>query len=478
MNVEYYSDKTIKKFIEDTVCQNDKMLLSYYNNGRVSAFRRRMEILGVDSKKIQKIVYTYVTDSIRDIILDSIGRLSKYMKPVGDMVISGGEAFNFYFDRSSRVVTSDIDTKFVPRFGKNGFFEKLQATKLLFWDKMGEEAYKIERQIRDRMSQETPNKLSKFFGIRLPTKDPIVTRRYTLIKKHKQSPPSESFVTPENVLIDVELFTLDLKIRYFTPSDKKISEHNLGGILDVAFMRPGEIGYDVAFDSVRGFTYKVPSKKAFKYNPHITIASKRFLIEDLHLMQSLGLRPDKKDKDQKRMYNFAKNVMGIKNIKMSDDIYKRVIPLLKSNNSRWTTRKFPSRFFTKAKRINPFKWSERTTTPSRSKLVSQMLVGYKGSNGIITKGLKRTSGDYRFNLKNEKWVKNNSINYIKNEYNYRPSTDGNTHVNIDKLKPSEVLYGYNPKRNKSMSRLILQKSAMIPLSGLKTINSKNLNVVQ
>mgnify|MGYP006897443883 CR=1 FL=1 len=42
---------------------------------------------------------------------------------MGDIVISGGEAFNIYFDRDSRVITSDIDTKFVPRFRKNNSSE-------------------------------------------------------------------------------------------------------------------------------------------------------------------------------------------------------------------------------------------------------------------------------------------------------------------------------------------------------------------
>lgn len=476
MNVEYYSDKTIKKFVKDTVCQNDKTLLRYYNQDRVSAFRRRLQILGVDSKKIQKIVYTYVTDSIRDIILDAIGELTEYMEPMGDLVISGGEAFNFYFDRNSRVVTSDIDTKFVPRFGKKNFFENLQATKLLLWDKIGSLAYKIEESIRNRLSGES-SKLARLFGIRLPQKNPVVTRRYTLIKKFKQSSNNNGSVTPENVLIDVELFTLDLQVRYYTPKDGKVSEHNLGGILDIAFMRPGELGYDVASDRVRGYTYKNQNTNTFKYNPNITIASKRFLLEDLYLMQSLGLRPDKKEKDQRRMYNFAKNVLGIKNIKMTDDIFKKVLPMIKEREPKWSTKPFPPRLLEKAKRINPFKWSERTTMPSRSKLITQLLVGYKGPSGVNMKGLKKTSGDYRFNLRKKTWVKNVRTNYVKNEYNYRPTSNSNAKVNINKMKPSMVLYGYNPIRDKNMSPIILQKSTMIPLSGLKTINSRNLNVV-
>jgi len=468
MNVGYYSEKTVNNFIKKNVCHGDALLLKYYQDGKIKSFRRRLEILKVDPKDIQKVIYIYVTDTIRDVILDTIGNLTKYMEPMGDLVISGGEAFNFYFDRDSRVITSDIDTKFVPRFRKKNFFENLQATKLILWEKLGKTAVNIENKIIKKLS-DTRNMITRMYGISLPKSTPVVTRRYSLIRKKKQSPNRVSAVTPENVLIDVELFTLDLKIRYFSTQDKKIEQRNLGGILDIALMRPGELGYDVAFDRIRGYTY--PN---FRYNPNVIIASKRFLLEDLYLMQSLGLRPEKKEKDRKRMYNFATKILEIKNVKSSDTVYdiflKSVKVLPMKTKSKQKIKDLPQNILKRAERINPYDYQNRTTQPLKSKVIGQFLVGFKGPRGLTVRGIKETSGPFRFNVTKEQWVKNNSPFYVKNEYNYRPNNKFQSEINVNALKPTNILYGYNPKRNYKMSEKIIQAASMIPLIGLKNMN--------
>lgn len=467
MNVGYYSEKTVNNFIKKNVCHGDALLLKYYQDGKIKSFRRRLEILKVDPKDIQKVIYIYVTDTIRDVILDTIGNLTKYMEPMGDLVISGGEAFNFYFDRDSRVITSDIDTKFVPRFRKKDFFENLQATKLILWEKLGKTAVNIENKIIKKLS-DTKNMITRMYGISLPKSTPVVTRRYSLIRKKKQSPNRVSAITPEDVLIDVELFTLDLKIRYFSTQDK-ISQRNLGGILDIALMRPGELGYDVAFDRIRGYTY--PN---FRYNPNVIIASKRFLLEDLYLMQSLGLRPEKREKDRKRMYNFATKILEIKNVKSSDTVYdiflKSVKVLPMKTKSKQVIKDLPQSILKKAERINPYDYQNRTTQPLKSKVIGQFLVGFKGPRGLTVRGIKETSGPFRFNVTKEQWVKNNSPFYVKNEYNYRPNNKFQSEINVNALKPTNILYGYNPKRNYKMSEKIIQAASMIPLIGLKNMN--------
>jgi peptidase E len=64
--------------------------------------------------------------------METIGEISEYMKNMGDVIVSGGEAFNLYVDFKERIVTSDIDAKFVPRMPVNPqYFGKLQATKLI-----------------------------------------------------------------------------------------------------------------------------------------------------------------------------------------------------------------------------------------------------------------------------------------------------------------------------------------------------------
>ena len=468
MDVNYYSEKAVNNFIKKTVCHGDALLLKYYQDGKIKSFRRRLEILKVDPKDIQKIIYIYVTDTIRDVILDTIGNLTRYMEPMGDLVISGGEAFNYYFDRDSRVITSDIDTKFVPRFRKKNFFENLQATKLILWEKLGRTSIDIEKKIIEKI-EKTRNMITRMYGISLPKSTPVVTRRYSLIRKKKQSPNKVSAVTPENVLIDVELFTLDLKIRYFSTQDNKISLRNLGGILDIALMRPGELGYDAAFDRVRGYM-----NINHKYNPNIIIASKRFLLEDLYLMQTLGLRPEKKEKDRKRMYTFATKILGLKDVKSSDTIYdiflKSVKVLPMKTRTKQVVKDLPNKLLKKAEGVNPYNYQNRTTQPLKSKVIGQFLVGFKGPRGLTVKGIKETSGPFRFDVTKERWVRNNSPYYVKNEYNYRPNNKFKSNINVNSLKPTNILYGYNPQRNYKMSEKIIQAASMIPLIGLKNTN--------
>ena len=472
MNRNFYSDKTVDTFVKKTVCQGDQILYRYFQNEDRMRFRRRLEILKVDPKVIEKAVYSYVTDSIRDIILDTIGNLTRFLKPMGDLIVSGGEGFNLYFDRDSRVVTSDIDTKFVPRIAHKGFFEGLQATKLLLWDKLGELALSIEPRVRARIDALRVTRMSKVLGISLPQTGPVVTRRYTLISKSKQSPGNSPNVTPQNVMIDVELFTLDLKLRYFSTKDHTIRQRNLGGILDIAFMRPGELGYDVGIGSTRGVMYKNILTNKFVYNPDVMIAGKRFLLEDLYLMQSMGLRDDKKDKDRKRMVQFSRKVLGIKGVTMAnsiDSIYKKAIKALpkepKKDRVVPVPKPFSKALIRKAEKVNPFRWSTRTTVPSRGKVSRQFLVGLKGPAGLAIKGFTRTSGPYRFDLKTRKWVRTTRRSYVRDEYNYRPSED----VVVDgiKLKPKQILHGYNPRRDKDMSRVLIKKAGQIPLIGLK-----------
>jgi len=98
--------------------------------------------------------------------------------------------------------------------------------------------------------QKKNSKLFKFLGIGFNTSGSYVTRRYTIIKKKKLgngNAPSKS-----DVFIDVELFALDLNIRHFSPKTGKIENANIGGILDIPFMRPNEFGYEVAFTKKTG----------------------------------------------------------------------------------------------------------------------------------------------------------------------------------------------------------------------------------
>ena len=122
MDDKYYSPETIDNFIRYKLCLNKKELLETFENQNITKFRKLLSKFS-DRRKVQSVVYALVTDSIRPIILDIVSELTTFLRPMGDLVVTGGEAFNMYFPREHRVVTSDIDTKFVPTF-ENNFFEK------------------------------------------------------------------------------------------------------------------------------------------------------------------------------------------------------------------------------------------------------------------------------------------------------------------------------------------------------------------
>ena len=280
----------------------DKLLKKYYDEDKLKEFRSRLSTK-YSQKDLESMVYAYVTDSVRDIVYDIIGNLTIYLKKSGDLILTGGDAVNYYLLLDQKVVTSDIDTKFVPRFriDKN-FFAKLQAVKLILWDKLGEISQTYGTKIKQRLSSK--NKLARFLGIGFSSTGPYVTRRYTLKQKKKISRTNKPSL--ENVLIDVEIFALDLKINYYSPKDKKVMKHNLGGILDIAFMRPDEFGYEVGeARNSAGILFRNNHGKLIM-NKNITIAKRRFLVEDIYLMYSLGLRPHKKQKDRQRMIRLVR----------------------------------------------------------------------------------------------------------------------------------------------------------------------------
>ena len=460
MDENYYSEKTRKDFIKTILCKDDPTLLRYYGNNEILKFRKRLAKLSDDSS-VEQVVYTFVTDAVRDVIYDIIGKLTVFMRPMGDLVISGGEAFNIYFDKNNRIITSDIDTKFVPTFTEN-IFRNIQVSKILLWDKLGKVSESFESLISKRIKKfvET-SKVGKLLGIKIPINGPYVTRRYTLIKKNKQR--NNNTVKEKNVLIDVEVFALDLKLRYFLPSDKKVTLRNLGGILDIAFMRPGEIGYEVVFSREKGLFYKKFGTNQMVYNKNILFADKKFLIEDLYIMDSLGLRPHKKNKDQKRIRAFAKKVLKLTNIPKSGNIFEKVLKSIPKPKTRSIRRRtIPHQYIELAKKINPVRYESRTTPVEKSK---KLLLGLKGTKGINIPGFKPTVSDYRFNLTSQKWVKNGRPSYIRNTYNYRPTNIPN------KIKESyrarDILYGYNPVRNRHIHPKILKSAALIQFVGLK-----------
>jgi hypothetical protein len=485
MDRDYYSDKTINNFIKKDICQNDKLLYKYYETVQVKKFRRRLQILKIDQKVLEQSIYVYITDSVRDIILNFVGKLTQFLHPMGDLIISGGEAFNTYFDKGDRIVTSDIDTKFIPIFKTdNGkligpsyykYFGYLQAVKIILWDYLGKNCALLSTQIHKRLEIIKKEKIARLLGISLPTTGPYVTRRYTLIKKSKQSSNNSRQITEGNVLIDVELFALDLNLKYYSVDDNQNKERVLGGILDIAIMRPFEVGYEVAYSREKGTHYLNKVTQKVIYNPNILIAGKKFLVEDLYLLKSLGLRPKKKVKDRKRMLGFSRSVLKIKNIKSTDsdeDIFKKAlknVSQLKSNKINLKNRPVieSNKIIQHAQKINLNKHANFTTIPNKRKIISQFLYGLKGPRKTPVKGFTKTSGPYRFNIDKKEWIFNNRTIYIKNKYNFRPNKRTLPHkMNVPPINHTN-LYSYVSMRNNWVPKVVLKKAAHLPFIGLK-----------
>ena len=462
MDTEIYSEAVINRFMKKNLFFNDPLLEKYYETDNLTAFRKRVHrVHGKES--FEKMIYAIVTDSVRDIILRTAAELSEFLKPMGDLVVSGGEAFNMYLDRAERLVTSDIDTKFIPIIPYDDkYFGKLQGIKLLLWNKLGEISRRINTKIKERLSRKT--KVARFLGLGFSEKGPYVTRRYLLIKKKKSQSGGDPGKT--DIFIDVELFALDLNLRYFSIEKGRITQEVLGGMLDIPFMRPKEFGYEAVQSKKQGVTYKNKETGAIVHDKRLYVAGKRFLLDDVYLMQKLGLRPEKKEKDRQRMYKLAGMITKGVNISATDSIntiYNRTHNKIKS--VRFVTRRKGNVNMSLAAKVDPMRYSAFTTKPREDRLSKQLVYGVKGSvPNLNIPGYTKTHGNQRFNLNKRVWVKNTSKSYVKNEFNYRPTTGKGIPNKIDFTK---LLYGYKPVRDKWVPPPIIKKAAMIPFVGLK-----------
>ena len=154
MDDHIYSKPTRDKFLNEHLLFRDPKLKKYFDRTLqrdLDKFRTQVRTKH-SSKSFDTFMYVLVTDSIRDILLQTVSEITEHMKSMGDLVISGGEAFNLYTDYENRIVTSDIDAKFIPRMSVNPeFFGKLQAVKLILWDKLGQVAQELNLRIKKRL---------------------------------------------------------------------------------------------------------------------------------------------------------------------------------------------------------------------------------------------------------------------------------------------------------------------------------------
>ena len=494
-----FTDVTIENWVKKKVCFGDKLLFKYiseYSRENIKRFRNRVQRL-YPKETFEEASKVLITESIRPMMHDIIDELSKFLKPMGDLIISGGEAVNFYLKPDDRIITTDIDTKFVPKMKPDGkYFGKLQAIKLLLWNKLGQIAGRDNYKLINKVLLETDqyfdvNKynynnsanafrtnwawtISKYIGLTSASgsksKGYHVTRRYSLIPKRK------NVKNGSNVLIDVELFTLDMKFRMFDIKSGKLEDINFGGILDIAFMRPKQIGYNVAKKNFNGANIiyahnnkNTAYKRKYKY---LTVPSKDYLIEDIYMMQKMGLRPTKRDKDRKRMIALAREITKKKILGTDtmDTIAKKVgLRIGKPVHTFRSYKKVGPHLIKKATKVNPRKYTLSTTTPSKPKLSKDIVYGLKSSQPTMKTppNYIRTQSNHIFNMEKMAWKPNPNQSYIRNEMNFRPIKPKPLPSNIRNISMEETLYGFKPKRDAWVPKPLLEKSAMIPFIGLK-----------
>jgi hypothetical protein len=251
---------------------------------------------------------------------------------------------------------------------------------------------------------------------------------------------------------------------------------NFGGILDIAFMRPKQLGYDVAKTNTfstemnyqnmnRGKIYTVKYK-------YLTIPTKSYLIKDIFMMQKMGLRMGKVEKDRKRMIALGR-LMSKKRILSTDSIdtiAKKVgIKLGKPAHTFRTYTKVGPGVMKKAAKINPQKYKLSTTTPSKTKLSKDIFYGLKSNHNTMKTppNYLKTQSDQIFNLEKMNWRSNPNQNYVRNQMNFRPVKPRPLPSKIRNVNMEETLYGFKPVRDQWVPKPVLEKSAMIPFIGLK-----------
>ena len=102
MDEHIYPKSTIEKFLNENLLFRDAKLKKYYDRNLqrdLGKFRNRVHT-NHKSKDFEKVMYGLVTDSIRDIIIETIGEISEHMKNQ-DYLVVVDEALVSIIDDSS-----------------------------------------------------------------------------------------------------------------------------------------------------------------------------------------------------------------------------------------------------------------------------------------------------------------------------------------------------------------------------------------
>lgn len=476
--------KIREDYLNEKFFQKDKLLKQYFDAGQYDKFRTRVKYFKGYDKNLKDAVFALLNYYTCDILYRDASALARVMSPAGFLVLAGGAAINQYLPDDERSVTGDIDFKFVTVF-KNvpvtseKYFGYLQYAKLMMWNELGKLAKKMthDKVLRKRIQDLANSPYGKC--LQMDVKNLKFTCRYSIMHKTKQSPPNSNKVSKGNTLIDVELFAIDVKsFKFFS---NKFND--LSGIFDFPFMRRGELGGKVMKGLKKGITYKAKGGRKI-HNNTIYRAGKAFLLEDIYLMKSLGLRPDKTEKDRKRMLLMAKHVFKMntskdpsnKNI-MNKTAAQRRVPIVKLQQ----TKTLP---LAKIAKIDPYAYKEYTSRLTYRQIAKIAFPIFGPKNLKINNYNAVGNTRWHFDNRLHKWVRRPHRAYIRNTANYRVATNKSApkhgappkssykefknKLDFKKSKPS--VYGFSMTRNKWIPSDLLKKVAHIPLVRNKRAN--------
>ena len=332
------------------------------------------------------------------------------------------------------------------------------------WNALGKAAiYGNSKCVPDLNRKLKKNKIAQMLGLRINPKNPF-RMRYTLLPKLKQKgtvmKPKEG-----DVFMDVEIFALDLNVTYFNIDKNKVVAQKLGGILDAPIIKRDEFSSDVY--------------KNFITRGNKSIASKRFLLEDLEFLVKYGIRTGPKlVKDKKRLELFIRHVLGVK-ITQKKPSFTYLMKMAQSKlpkqprTPRRTIKNFP---FDDWKKFNPTIHEALVSPASINQLGFLMYPMLK-----TIKAIKRMPVDLMFNKNRARWTKIKDDTRRGNLLRIRPDKNANNLFSIGEirkvrnkvlpiLKKGQVplpslLYGYNPDRNNWMPVELIDKAAIIGLLG-------------
>ena len=463
MDEKYYSPKTVDEFARQVICMGKADMFRAWMDNDPVKWRKLARKHKMSDAQLEKMLYVLLTDTSRGTLYQMVAHMTSKMLPLGEMIIGGGEAFNHYSPREQRIVTSDIDTKFVPafKFGKKRTFLHYQCTRLLMWDQMEGLRRRFNSKMSANVRRAAATKLGRFLNLSASPVPSRLTRRYTLKGKEKQQGNTNN-VSPGNTLADIEIFALDITLGWWHPEQNKTVRATLGGMLDAVLLRRDEMGADVWDDRV------------YIKERGVMMAGKKYLIDDLYLLNKLGLRKEKADKDRKRMYIFSKYVLKIPGVRSSmstDTLFKHIKPrIAKIKATPRVRKKFqPKLAYDNASKVNPLRNEQRGVSKPKRTRSHHLALSLHAPRGLKVPGYKETAGDFRFNTETLKWVRNRRRTYIHNEETHRinKNSDVNIQLNdIQAVRLEKTLRGYNPTRDNYIPVDFRRRAALIQFAGL------------